>query len=171
METNLAATSAARKERLIALRKRKEQVDGGNGTNGAGPSHFTFKQRNFDPETRQNRRREAGEDAEDTVEKAVEGLAEQIIQEDEAKRAEELDLFNIQPKRANWDLKRDMTNRMSKLERKTNEAIATIFRQRLQAAKKQNPQAVTADEVNLVAAMNAERTEREGGAGEDSEED
>lgn len=53
-------------------------------------SHFTFKQRNFDPETRQNRRREAGEDAEDTVEKAVEGLAEQIIQEDEAKRAEEL---------------------------------------------------------------------------------
>lgn len=53
-------------------------------------SHFTFKQRNFDPETRQNRRREAGEDGEDTVEKAVEGLAEQIIQEDEAKRAEEL---------------------------------------------------------------------------------
>ena len=39
------------------------------------------------------------------------------------------DLFNIQPKRANWDLKRDMTNRMSKLDRKTNEAIATLFRE------------------------------------------
>jgi hypothetical protein len=39
------------------------------------------------------------------------------------------DLFNIQPKRANWDLKRDMTNRMAKLERRTNEAIATIFRE------------------------------------------
>lgn len=86
-----------------------------------------------------------------------------------------------------------MTNRMSKLERKTNEAIATIFRmspsylsplisnwhhklnlpgQRLQSAKKQNPGAVTADEVNLVASMNAERTEREGGGDEeDSDED
>jgi hypothetical protein len=53
-------------------------------------SHFAFKQRNFDPETRQLRVREAGEDAEDTVEKAVEGLAEQIIKEDEEKRKEEL---------------------------------------------------------------------------------
>lgn len=93
-------------------------------------SHFTFKQRNYDPTTRQMRKRENGADGEqdeDTVEKAVEGLAEQIIQEDEAKRQEELDLFNIQPRRANWDLKRDMTARMGKLERKTNEAVATIF--------------------------------------------
>jgi predicted secreted protein len=44
-------------------------------------------------------------------------------------RADGQDLFNIQPKRANWDLKRDMTNRMAKLDRKTNEAIATIFRE------------------------------------------
>jgi coiled-coil domain-containing protein 12 len=29
METNLAATTAARKERLVALRKRKEATDGG----------------------------------------------------------------------------------------------------------------------------------------------
>lgn len=62
------------------------------------------------------------------MEKAVEGLAEQIIQEDEAKRQEELDLFNIQPRRANWDLKRDMNARMGRLERRTNEAVATIFR-------------------------------------------
>ena len=36
METNLAATTAARKERLIALRKRKQAAEQGNGTNG-GP--------------------------------------------------------------------------------------------------------------------------------------
>lgn len=128
-------------------------------------SHFTFKQRNFDPETRQLRNRDREDAGEDTVEKAVEGLAEDILKEDEEKRKEELvshcafapredrrfgsrtccvscagvgycrhstdnqDLFNIQPKRANWDLKRDMTNRMSKLDRKTNEAIATLFRE------------------------------------------
>ena len=73
------------------------------------------------------RKREGAGDEDDTVEKAVEGLAEQIIQEDEAKRQEELDLFNIQPRRANWDLKRDMTARMGKLERKTNEAVASII--------------------------------------------
>jgi coiled-coil domain-containing protein 12 len=90
------------------------------------------------------RKRDAQDGGEDTVEKAVEGLAEAILREDEEKRKEELvrldlrkahgtlltmqDLFNIQPKRANWDLKRDMTNRMAKLDRKTNEAIAGIFR-------------------------------------------
>ena len=79
---------------------------------------------------------QGGEEEEDTVEKAVEGLAEQIIQEDEAKRQEELDLFNIQPRRANWDLKRDMNARMGRLERRTNEAIAAIFRAYLSACER-----------------------------------
>jgi hypothetical protein len=52
--------------------------------------HFAFKQRNFDHETRQLRKRGTGDDEEDTVEKAVAGLAEQIIKEDEEKRKEEL---------------------------------------------------------------------------------
>ncbi|RSH85188.1 hypothetical protein EHS25_004995 [Saitozyma podzolica] len=167
METNLAATTAARKERLIALRKRKEAVEQGEGANGE-PSHFTFKQRNFDPETRQLRKRENGEAGDDTVEKAVEGLAEAIIKEDEEKRKEELDLFNIQPKRANWDLKRDMTNRMAKLERRTNEAIATIFRQRLQAMKKDTGDA----QVDLMAGINAAEHERDDAAArEESDEE
>ncbi|WVF67984.1 hypothetical protein IAT40_002746 [Kwoniella sp. CBS 6097] len=163
MENNLAANAAARKERLIALRRRKEGVSQtANGDENGGPSHFAFKQRNYDPETRTLRKRDiAGDAGEDTVEKAVEGLAEQIIKEDEEKRKEELDLFNIQPKRANWDLKRDMTNRMAKLDRKTNEAIATIFRQRLQSMKKdQNGQG----QVDLLASMNAAEQERDDAA-------
>lgn len=86
IETNLAATAAARKERLIALRKRKANHDAGGSTSGT----FTFKQRNFDPETRQARVRVAGEAEENTVEKEVEGLAEAIVAEDEERRAEEL---------------------------------------------------------------------------------
>ena len=58
-------------------------------------SYFAFKQRNFDPETRQLRRREAGEGGDDTVEKAVEGLADKIIREDEEKRKEELVCLGI----------------------------------------------------------------------------
>ena len=81
----------------------------------------------------------------DTVEKNVEGLAEQIIEEDAGKRAQELvraivtssdgifdetrkqDLFNIAPKRANWDLKREMEKKLAKLDRKTQEAIHTLI--------------------------------------------
>lgn len=53
-------------------------------------SHFAFKLRNYDPETKQMRKRGAEEGGEDTVEKAVEGLAESILREDEEKRKEEL---------------------------------------------------------------------------------
>jgi len=39
----------------------------------------------------------------------------------------EQDLFNIAPKRANWDLKREMEKKLAKLDRKTQEAIHTLI--------------------------------------------
>ncbi|KAG7452149.1 uncharacterized protein BT62DRAFT_926367 [Guyanagaster necrorhizus] len=72
---------------------------------------------------------------EDTVEKNVEGVAEKIIAEDEQRRAQELDVFNIAPKRPNWDLKRETDKKLAKLERKTQEAIHTLIRRRLAAEK------------------------------------
>ena len=127
---------------------------------------IALKQRNFDPVTRQPAQHAAGGSGEDlldgddqettaageTVEKRMEGIAERIVQEDEAKRTQELvsdpsrsriqlqrrsrlnhfhavqDLLNIQPKRANWDLKRDMDKRMRKMDRKTQEAYEYLFR-------------------------------------------
>lgn len=74
------------------------------------------------------------------------------------------DLFNIAPKRPNWDLKREMEKKLAKLERKTQEAIHTLIRmcwrvqlellahlflgQRLAAQKGQSD--------DLVGAMNAD---------------
>ena len=109
-----------------------------------------IKNRNFDPTTRTLRKYNPGEDAEvlDTVEKDVEGLAEEIIAEDEQRRAMELvrvlltsfdgqtrneilsrqDVFNIAPKRPNWDLKRELDKKLAKLERRTQEAIHTLIR-------------------------------------------
>lgn len=51
-----------------------------------------IKNRNFDPETRTLKKRGNDEDVEmeDTVEKNVEGLAEQIVEEEGEKRAQEL---------------------------------------------------------------------------------
>ena len=49
-----------------------------------------MKQRNFDPETRTLRKHNPSISIEDTVEKAVEGLAEKIIAEDAERRQQEL---------------------------------------------------------------------------------
>lgn len=51
---------------------------------------FRFRPRNFDPETRTLRKHTNADEVEDTVEKAVEGLAEKIIAEDEERRKQEL---------------------------------------------------------------------------------
>lgn len=58
-----------------------------------------IKSRNFDPETRTLKKRGNDEDVEmeDTVEKDVEGLAQQIIKEDAEKRAQELVCVLVAP--------------------------------------------------------------------------
>ncbi|TFK54696.1 mRNA splicing factor [Heliocybe sulcata] len=131
---SLAEASESRKARLVALRKRRagEDVD----------------EENFDPETRTLKKRTQDDELGDTVEKAVEGLADQIIAEDEERRGQDLDLFNIAPKRPNWDLKREMEKKMAKLERQTQRAIHTLIRQRLAAQKGQSD--------DLVGAMRAQ---------------
>lgn len=39
------------------------------------------------------------------------------------------DLLNIAPKRANWDLKRDLEKKLQPLERKTKESIYALVRE------------------------------------------
>jgi len=145
---SLAAASEERKARLIALRKRRagEDVD----DTGADAKEPVLANRNFDPETRTLRKRQANEEIDDTLEQNVKGLAEQIIAEDEAKRAQDLDLLNIAPKRPNWDLKRELERKVAKLERQTQQAIHTLIRQRLAAQKGQTGQVE-----DLVGAMQA----------------
>lgn len=139
---SLAEASEARKARLLALRRRKA----GEESNADEP---VIKNRNFDPTTRTLRKHDRTEDdTEDTVEKNVDGLAEEIIAEDEERRAQELDIFNIAPKRPNWDLKREMEKKLAKLERKTQESIHTLIRQRLAAQNGQSD--------DLVGAMRAQ---------------
>lgn len=107
---SLAAASESRKERLEALRRRKEDGDKDGYVFWTAPSQnfcpfevrtilrthllhrkpFAFKPRNYDPATRTMKKRALGEEEEDTVEKAVEGLADRIIAEDEERRAQDL---------------------------------------------------------------------------------
>jgi len=149
MSTTLTDTSESRKARLAALRRRRE---GGGDDSEAEP---VIRNRLFDPETR-TLKKHVSDDVEmgDTVEKNVDGLAEKIIADDAERRQQELDLFNIAPKRANWDLKRDMEKKLAKLERQTQQAIHTLIRQRLAAEKGQSD--------DIVGAMKAqEASERD----------
>ncbi|KAJ7156983.1 cwf18 pre-mRNA splicing factor-domain-containing protein [Mycena crocata] len=130
MDLTLAAASEARKARLLALKRKKEGADDGS-------TEPIIKSRNFDPESRTLKKRAIiSEDVDmDTVERDVAGLAENIIAEDEERRAQELDVFNIAPKRPNWDLKREMDKKLAKLQRRTQESIHTLIRQRLASQK------------------------------------
>lgn len=155
---SLQEASEARKARLLALRKRKmgQSVEGAEGT----PEPLVGG-RNYDPISKTLKKRTPGEEIEDTVEKNVKGLAQMIIAEDEEKRQQELDIFNIAPKRPNWDLKRDMDKKLAKLERRTQEAVHSLIRQRLAAQKGQSD--------DLVGAMKAQ--EQQNAADSDEEED
>ncbi|KAK7467363.1 hypothetical protein VKT23_004420 [Stygiomarasmius scandens] len=142
---SLAETAEARKARLLALKKKKEESDAG-----------VVKNRNFDPQSRTLKKHSAADDVEmeDTIEKNVHGLAQDIISRDEQKREQELDIFNIAPKRPNWDLKRETDKKLARLERRTQEAIHTLIRQRLAAQK--------GDSSDIVGAMKAqERSQTE----------
>ncbi|KAG2365704.1 cwf18 pre-mRNA splicing factor-domain-containing protein [Suillus spraguei] len=142
---SLQEASDARKARLIALRNRKEGIS----TVSNGHRESVLLSRNYDPETRTLKKHSKNDVlTTDTVEKAIEGVAERIIAEDEQQRAQELDVFNIAPKRPNWDLKREMEKKLAKLERKTQEAVHTLIRQRLASQKGQSD--------DILGAMNAQ---------------
>ncbi|KAF9653073.1 mRNA splicing factor [Thelephora ganbajun] len=155
---SLAENAQARKDRLLALRKRRAGEAVEDEVVNAEPF---IKNRNFDPETRTLKKRGNDEDVEmeDTVERNVEGLAEQIIREDAEKRAQELDLFNIAPKRANWDLKREMGKKLAKLDRKTQEATHTLIRQRLATQKGESDDLVGAMKAGERAELNSDDDE------------
>jgi len=72
-------------------------------------------------------------------------------------------VFNNAPKRRNWDLKREMEKKLAKLERRTQEAVHTLIRQRLAAQK--------GDSDDLVGAMAAQERQNASEAHSDEEED
>ncbi len=104
---SLAEASEARQARLIALRKRKAGESVSQTcvilyTNWVclqlrsfflyrGEVEPVVKHRTYDPETKTLKKHAPDDDFDmDTVEKEVDGLAEQIIKEDEERRAQDL---------------------------------------------------------------------------------
>ncbi|KAF2720668.1 hypothetical protein K431DRAFT_195963, partial [Polychaeton citri CBS 116435] len=69
----------------------------------------------------------------ETLEVRAEALAQETKRqaEEEAKADQPLDLFKLQPKKPNWDLKRDLDRKMEVLNVRTDNAIARLVRERI----------------------------------------
>lgn len=97
--------------------------------------------RNYDPETKGPKLGfEApptlGADEQTLEEKAAELEAEiRRKAAEEAKEDKGIDLFKLQPKKPNWDLKRELNKKLDVLNVRTDNAIARLVRERLQEKK------------------------------------
>jgi coiled-coil domain-containing protein 12 len=72
-----------------------------------------------------------------TLEEQAADLEDEVRKrrEEEAKDDKGIDLFKLQPKKPNWDLKRELARKMEVLNVRTDNAIAKLVRERLAAKK------------------------------------
>ncbi|KAL8909760.1 MAG: hypothetical protein Q9207_000070 [Kuettlingeria erythrocarpa] len=165
MASSYASLDAAATERKARLAKfkslKRKQPDNAvdeliEAASTAGPSYdhrspspppaaTTFLSgRNYDPTTRGPKL--GFESAPTENMETLEDRAEQIAQETKAQEVKEekedkpIDLFKLQPKKPNWDLKRDLARRMDVLNVLTDNAIARLVRERIEGAKKKTSQ-------------------------------
>ncbi|KAI0879136.1 cwf18 pre-mRNA splicing factor-domain-containing protein [Hypoxylon argillaceum] len=161
----LGIASDDRKARLAKLKslKRKQPADevvaSESERPASPPAEFDITTRhlsgrNYDAETRGPK---LGFEAPPTLGMAGPTLEEQaalVEEETRAKAAENakedqgIDLFKLQPKKPNWDLKRDLDKKLEVLNVRTDNAIARLVRERIanaQAAAKKIAQPVAAD--------------------------
>ena len=91
--------------------------------------------RNYDAETRGPKLgfETAPSEGKETLEKKAAALALETKRqaEEEEKADKPLDLFKLQPKKPNWDLKRDLDRKLEVLNVRTDNAIARIVRERI----------------------------------------
>jgi coiled-coil domain-containing protein 12 len=91
--------------------------------------------RNYDAQTKGPKLgfETAPSENQDTLEKKAAALAAETKRqvEEEEKADKPLDLFKIQPKKPNWDLKRDLERKLEILNVRTDNAIARIVRERI----------------------------------------
>lgn len=154
---SLDAAASARKERLAQLKslKRKQPSDAdivlpdapdstdhapnSSPSSGEKDTSIHLSGRNYDIESRAPKMgfAQAPSEGQDTLE----ALAQEIVtrtkeqQLVDQKGEKPIDLFSLQPKKPNWDLKRDVDKKLERLNAKTDVAIAKMIRQRIEEAK------------------------------------
>jgi coiled-coil domain-containing protein 12 len=153
MSTSLGAATDERKARLSKLKslKRKQPGDetgppesGRSPTPPASPNvaKLYLSGRNYDTETKGPK---LGFEAPPTLSLETPTLEEQAAEiegeirrkaEEDEKEQQGVDLFQLQPKKLNWDLKRDLDKKLNLLKVRTDNAIASLVRERIDGARK-----------------------------------
>ena len=189
--TTLDAAATERKARLAKLKtlKRKqpatdpEDSDPNLTTTDLAPTNTDdttakyLSGRNYDPETRGPKlgfETLPNADAETLEDRAAAIALETKAREEEERRDEKpIDLFQLQPRKPNWDLKRDLARKMEVLNVRTDNAIARLVRERLEGQKKKemdqrnglggdsNGESVGIGGVELVEGMHVREREEE----------
>ena len=154
----LSAASQDRKARLAQLKslKRKHPDESQEESQGGEPAAKSPRHeeqtdqpditttylsgRNYDAETKGPRLgfEAAPSRGQETLERKAAALAAETKRqaEEEEKADKPLDLFKIQPKKPNWDLKRDLERKLEVLNVRTDNAIARIVRERIASQRK-----------------------------------
>ncbi|WYZ41870.1 hypothetical protein EsH8_V_000765 [Colletotrichum jinshuiense] len=152
-QTTLGAAVDDRKARLAKLKnlKRKQPTDeivAPESERSASPpaepdvTRLHLSGRNYDPEVRGPKLGFEAPPTQDLEKPTLEELAADIEADVRQKAAEEsqddkgIDLFKLQPKKPNWDLKRDLEKKLEVLNVRTDNAIARLVRERITGAQK-----------------------------------
>ncbi|TAQ90167.1 hypothetical protein B7494_g1471 [Chlorociboria aeruginascens] len=150
---SLGAAADERKARLAKLKslKRKQPSDeivAPESTRSPSPptepdvTTLHLSGRNYDPVTKGPK---LGFEAPPTLALEKPTLEQQAaeVEEEIRRKAEEdehddkgVDLFKLQPKKPNWDLKRDLEKKLEVLNVRTENAIARLVRERVEGAQK-----------------------------------
>ena len=150
--TTLDAASADRKARLakLASLKRKQPTaddeEGGQEDRDSSTKTKSYLAgRNYDLEAKgpklgfENAPNSNVPTLEQQADQVTATTAEQAAK-DEQEADKGIDLFKLQPKKPNWDLKRDLAEKMKILDVRTQNAIARLVRERIENAKKEATQ-------------------------------
>jgi coiled-coil domain-containing protein 12 len=148
----LGAAADERKARLAKLKSLKRKQPGDEimapeSTRSPSPpapvdvTKIHLSGRNYDAEAKGPK---LGFEAPPTLalEKTLEQQAKEVEEEIRRKAEEDeqddkgVDLFKLQPKKPNWDLKRDLGKKLEVLNVRTENAIARMVRERIEGAQK-----------------------------------
>ena len=150
-QASLDAASSDRKARLakLAALKRKQPepetpadliTENAEQTDAASEVTTKFLSgRNYAAETRGPKLgfEQGPQEGQVTVETQAAQIAEAIKEEQKEEDAEQpIDLFKLQPKKPNWDLRRDLDEKLKTLNVRTENAVARLVRQRIETAQR-----------------------------------
>ncbi|KAJ5768850.1 hypothetical protein N7520_003409 [Penicillium odoratum] len=152
---SLDAASSDRKARLAklaALKRKQPEPDTQepstvNGESSEPISEVTTKflsGRNYDVEARGPKLgfEQGPQEGQVTVEMQAAQIAEAVKEQSQKEEDvdQPVDLFKLQPKKPNWDLRRDLDEKLKTLNVRTENAIARLVRQRIENAQREAKQ-------------------------------